>query len=102
LKGSPLIQDSSVQTIKESEVQIKKRKQEIEVKKQEFEKLIAVWKGAMNKSERIVKYIDHWYDDVNQYSYVVMEYCAGGDLGEKIKKKINENGRFTKQVYEYN
>jgi hypothetical protein len=30
-----------------------------------------VWKAAMAKSENIAKYIDHWYDDVNEYWFIV-------------------------------
>jgi serine/threonine protein kinase len=46
--------------------------------------LVAVWKVATAKSENIVKYIEHWYDDVNEYSYIMMEYCAGGDFPQEI------------------
>jgi serine/threonine protein kinase len=55
----------------------------------------------MTKSEYIVKYIDHWFDDDNEYLYVVIEYCAGGDLNQEIVKKIDENLKFTEQVYDY-
>jgi serine/threonine protein kinase len=58
-----------------------------------------VWKAAMAKSEYIVKYINHWYDDINEYSYILMEYCSGGDLAKEIQKKINGNIKFTEQVY---
>jgi serine/threonine protein kinase len=99
LKGSALDSGSAVPNGKESEEQIEKKKKEIDVKKQKLEELVAVWKTAMAKSEYIVKYIDHWYDDVNKYSYVVMEYCAGGDLAQQIQKRIEENKQFSQQVY---
>jgi serine/threonine protein kinase len=69
------------------------------VNKQKLEEFVAVWKVVMAKSENIVKYIRHWYDDVNEYSYILMEYCAGGDLAKEIEKRINEKKPFTQQVY---
>jgi serine/threonine protein kinase len=75
-----------------------KKKKEIEEKKKKFENLIVAWKTAMAKSEYIVKYINHWYDDVQEYSYILMEYCEGGDLGQEIQKRIEEKKQFTQQV----
>jgi serine/threonine protein kinase len=87
--------------VKESEKKIHERKREIEVKKQKLEEWVVVWKAAMDKSENIVKYIHHWYDDAKEYSYVVLEYCGGGDLGQEIEKRINEKIQFSQQVYRY-
>jgi serine/threonine protein kinase len=101
LKGSALASDSAPPNFKESEEEIEKRKKEIDEKKQKLEELVVVWKAAMAKSENIVKYINHWYDDVNEYSYIVMEYCAGGDLVQEIQKRIGENLKFSQQVYRY-
>jgi serine/threonine protein kinase len=101
LKGSALTSGSGDPNEKESEEEIEKRKREIEEKKQKLEELVAVWKATMTKSENIVKYIDHWYDDVNEYSYVLMEYCAGGDLAQEIEKRINKNSQFSQQVSHY-
>jgi serine/threonine protein kinase len=101
LKGSALASGSADPNVKESEEDIEKRKREIEEKKQKFEELVTMWKTAMAKSENIVKYIDHWYDDVNEYSYVVMEYCSGGNLAQEIQKKIDQNLKFSQQVCHY-
>jgi serine/threonine protein kinase len=98
LKGcliAPIV-DESVD-VNSAEV-VSKRKKEIEEKKKKLEELVAVWKAAMAKSEYIVKYIDHWYDDVSEYSYVVMEYGEGGDLGQEIQKRIKENRKFSQEV----
>jgi serine/threonine protein kinase len=101
LKSLALASDSALPNLKESEEQIENRNKELDEKKQKLEELVVVWKVAMAKSENIVKYIDHWYDDVNEYSYIVMEYCAGGDLVQEIQKRIDENVRFTQHVYRY-
>jgi serine/threonine protein kinase len=98
LKGSTLASGSAVPNVKESEEEIRKRRKEIEGKKQKLEELIAVWKAAMVKSENIVQYVDHWYDDVNEYSYIVMEYCSGGDLAQEIQKRIDQNVIFNQEV----
>jgi serine/threonine protein kinase len=63
--------------------------------KQKFESLIKSWKKAMEKTEFIVKYINHLYDDVNNDSYILMEYCPGGNLRKEILKKKNENKKFS-------
>jgi serine/threonine protein kinase len=55
----------------------------------------------MKKSEYVVKYVDHWYDDNHEYCYVVTEYCAGGNLAQQIQKKIEENGKFVEVVCGY-
>jgi serine/threonine protein kinase len=101
LKGSILALCSSNPNVKESFEEIEERKKEVEEKKQKLEELIAVWKVAMTKSEYIVKYTDHWYDNDSQYSYVVMEYCAGGDLAQEIQKRIKEKRQFSQEVYRY-
>jgi serine/threonine protein kinase len=99
LKGSALASGSAVPHAKKSEEEMENRKKELEEKKQKLEELVAVWKAAMAKSENVVKCIDHWYDDVSEYSYIVMEYCAGGDLAQEIQKRIKEKKQFTQQVY---
>jgi serine/threonine protein kinase len=98
LKGSPLATSFPNPSDKESEEDIEERKKKISEKKQKLEELIVVWKAAMAKSEHIVKYINLWYDDVNEYSYIVMEYCAGGDLAQEIQKRIKEKRQFSQQV----
>jgi hypothetical protein len=81
LKCSALASGSVFSNLKETKKQIQKRMKEIERKKQKLEELGVVLKTAMAKSENIAKYIDHWYDVVNEYPYiVVMEYSAGGDF----------------------
>jgi serine/threonine protein kinase len=52
----------------------------------------------MANSEYIAKYIDHWFDDNNEYCFVVSEYCTGGNLAEEIKKRIEEERQFIQQV----
>jgi serine/threonine protein kinase len=101
LKGSALVSSSTIPNDKESVEDIQERKKEIEEKKQKLEELVAVWKVAMAKSEYIVKYTDHWYDDNNQYSYILMEYCGGGDLAQEIQKRIKEKRQFSQEVYRY-
>jgi serine/threonine protein kinase len=99
-----ILKGSSIAPIADDYVEVNsgeaasKRKKEIDEKKQKLEELVVVWKAAMGKSEYIVKYIDHWYDDVNEYSYIVMEYCEGGDLSKEIQKRIREKKQFTQQV----
>jgi serine/threonine protein kinase len=69
---------------------------------QKFEEFVARWKTAMANSKYIAKYIDHWYDDDDddddKYCYVVSEYCTGGNLGQEIEKRIEEERQFTQQV----
>jgi serine/threonine protein kinase len=101
LKGSSLVSCPAVPNVKESVEDIEEKKKEIEEKKQKLEELVVVWKAAMAKSEYIVKYIDHWYDDNNQYSYIMMEYCSGGDLAQEIQKRIKEKRQFSQEVYKY-
>jgi serine/threonine protein kinase len=72
---------------------------EIEEKKQKLEELITLWKAAMSKSDYIVKHVDHWYDDDNEYAYVVMTYCGGGDFSQEIQKRIDEKRKFTQEVW---
>jgi serine/threonine protein kinase len=67
--------------------------------KQKFESLIVSWKKAMEKTEFIVKYVNHWYDDANNDSYILMEYCPGGDLRKEILKRKNQNKKFTEEVF---
>jgi hypothetical protein len=69
--------------------------------KRQFENLMVLWKKAMSKTELIVKYINHWYDDVNNDCYIPMEYCrgGGGDLRNEILKRKNENKKFTEEVF---
>jgi serine/threonine protein kinase len=42
------------------------------------------------KSQNIVKYHDRIIDKENHKIYIVMEYCAGGDISQLIKKCQNE------------
>jgi hypothetical protein len=52
----------------------------------------------MEKSEYFVKYVDHWYDDNNEYLYVMTEFYAGENLTQQIQKKIDKNRKFTEEV----
>jgi serine/threonine protein kinase len=76
--------------------------EEISEKKKRLEEFVEKWKEAMKKSENIVKYIDHWYDEKGEYSYILMEYCAKGDLCVEILKRKNENKKFTQEVFFFN
>jgi serine/threonine protein kinase len=67
--------------------------------KEKFESLMVSWKKAMEKTEFIVKYINHWYDDARKYCYIVMEHCPGGDLRKEILKRKKENKKFSEEVY---
>jgi serine/threonine protein kinase len=79
-----------------------KRKKEIDEKKKKLEELVAVWKAAMAKSEYILKYINHWHNDIDEYSYVVMEYGEGGDLSQEIQKGLKKIENSAKRfVYYY-
>jgi hypothetical protein len=69
--------------------------------KQRFEEVIACWKKAMNMSDYIVKYINHWYDDIQSYSYILMEYCPRGSLADEISKRKEENKKFSEKVSLY-
>jgi serine/threonine protein kinase len=101
LKVSAIISTLNISLDEDTSESIGERKKEILEKKQKFEKLILQRKAAMEKSENVVIYVDHWYSKDDKYSYVVMEYCSGGDLAQEIKKKIKENKKFTEQVYYY-
>jgi serine/threonine protein kinase len=96
IKGSVIVPpvDSTIDKIIISE----KEEEEKKIKKQMFEELIGKWKEAMKRTENIVKYIDHWYDKEEIYSYIQMEYCPNGDLAMEILKRKNENKKFTEQV----
>jgi serine/threonine protein kinase len=98
LKCSAIIPGAKTQSNNETEKQVLKRKKEIEEKKKKLEELIKSWKAAMIKSENVVKYIDHWYDDADEYSHIIMEYCSGGDLAEEIKKRIEKKKNFSLKV----
>jgi serine/threonine protein kinase len=78
------------------------KQEEIEKNKQKLEGLIASWKAAMPNSENILEYIEHWYDaddaDV-EYSYILMEYCPGGDLSKKIIDVEKNCKKFIEKVY---
>jgi serine/threonine protein kinase len=67
--------------------------------KEKFESLIVSWKKAMQKTEFIVKYVNHWYDDVRNNSFILMEYCPGGDLRNEILKRKNINEKFREEVF---
>jgi serine/threonine protein kinase len=69
--------------------------------KEKFENLIVSWKKAMEKTEFIVKYVNHWYDDVKNDIYILMEYCPGGDLRDEILKRKNQNKKITEEVCFY-
>jgi serine/threonine protein kinase len=75
------------------------KEEEKKIKKQKFEELVGKWKEAMKKTENIVKYIDHWYDKDEIYSYIQMEYCPNGDLSMEISKRKNENKKFSEEVF---
>ncbi len=45
------------------------------------------------KHENIVRYYDTIHDKKNTTIYIVMEYCAGGDLSQIIQK-CKENDMF--------
>jgi uncharacterized membrane-anchored protein YhcB (DUF1043 family) len=62
------VSGSAFSNLNETKEQIEKIKKEIEENKQKLEQLVVVLKTAMAKSENIVKYIDRWYDDVNEWS----------------------------------
>jgi serine/threonine protein kinase len=80
-----------------------KESEEYNKQKQKYEELISKWKKAQEKTEYIVKYINHWYDsDDKNYSYIEMEYCAKGDLANEITKRIKENKKFSEEVYLFN
>jgi serine/threonine protein kinase len=53
----------------------------------------------MNISDCVVKYINHWYDDTQGYSYILMEYCPGGSLADEILKRKRENRKFSEEVF---
>jgi serine/threonine protein kinase len=95
IKGSVLVTppDPTVDKTTTSE-----KKREKKVKKQKFEELVGKWKEAMKKTENIVRYIDHWYDKEEIYSYIQMEYCPKGDLSVEISKRKNENKKFSEEV----
>ena len=38
------------------------------------------------KNENIVRYYDKIIDKVNTTIYIIMEYCAGGDLSQYLKR----------------
>ena len=42
------------------------------------------------RHENIVRFIDKFKDDTTKRFYIVMEYCAGGDLAQLIKKNKHE------------
>lgn len=46
----------------------------------------------------IVRYVDRLIDKKNSKIYIVMEYCAGGDLGNIIKKNKRENDHFNEEL----
>jgi serine/threonine protein kinase len=80
---------------------VSKRKKEMIEKKQKLEELILVWKTVIEKSENVVKYIDHWYGDDDEYLFIVTEYCTGGDLAQEIEKRIKEKRKFSEEVNNY-
>jgi calcium-dependent protein kinase len=43
-------------------------------------------------SPNIVKYYETYEDD--EYVYLVMEYCSGGELFDLISKKLEKSGKF--------
>jgi serine/threonine protein kinase len=103
LKGNTIYTPPDPNTIDKTTTASQNEKQEEEEekkqkKKQLFEELIGKWKEAMKKSENIVKYIDHWYDKEEIFSYILMEYCSKGDLSIEISKRKKENKKFTQQV----
>jgi serine/threonine protein kinase len=75
--------------------------------KKRLDEVTLGWKNALKKTENIVLYYEHWYEEKkgkkknDEYAYVVMEYCAGGDLAEKIKKTNEEKRKFTEKVLYY-
>jgi serine/threonine protein kinase len=58
-----------------------------------------VAKKTQEKTNCIVEYLNHWYDDIEEYNYILMEYCPEGDLSNKISKRIKENKKFSEEVY---
>jgi serine/threonine protein kinase len=96
VKGSTIIPppDPRVDKTTTSEKEEEKKK-----KKEMFEELIRKWKEVMKKTENIAKYIDHWYDKEEEYSYIQMEYCGKGDLSVEILKRKEENKKFSEIVF---
>jgi len=43
----------------------------------------------------IVQLYDVIYDNINDYVYIVMEYCSGGDLSEAIHTHTKKNKKFS-------
>jgi serine/threonine protein kinase len=98
LKTTAILPNPKDSVIIKSDNSIFERKKEIEEKKRKFEELLLSWKLAMMKSENIVKLVSHWYDDADEYSFIVMEYCPGGDLAEEIQQRIKDHRKFTEKV----
>jgi serine/threonine protein kinase len=67
-----------------------------EFDKQRFEELMKKWKSANEKTPFIVRYYDHWYS--KEYTFILMEYCANGDISKEISKKCKEKKKFTEKV----
>jgi serine/threonine protein kinase len=64
--------------------------------KQTFEELIKCWKDLSEKTSYVVKYYDHLYSE--DYVYILMEYCACGDLSQEIARRVKENRKFKEKV----
>jgi serine/threonine protein kinase len=43
----------------------------------------------------------HWeiYDEKQDYSYGLMEYCSGGDLANEISKRIEEKKKLLSRFF---
>jgi serine/threonine protein kinase len=67
--------------------------------KQRFEDVTSGWKKSLKKTENIVYYYNHWYEE--KYLYILMEYCPNGDLSQLILKKIKDKMKFTEKVFIY-
>jgi serine/threonine protein kinase len=55
------------------------------------------WKDVSEKTSFIIKYVDHWYGE--NCICVVMEYCSNGSLSEEIAKRVEDNLKFTEDVF---
>jgi serine/threonine protein kinase len=99
LKATATIQNAAAYNNSTTVNSASLKKKEIEGTIHKLEEFIGSWKDAMKKSEYVVKYIDHWYDDAKEYSYILMEYCSKGDLSFVISNRIKKGDNFSEEVF---